>query len=491
MVTVGTALIKMDIIQIVIIVLYAVILARVLLTVLLERGSPARTLAWSLFIITMPIIGIGSFFLFGKRVRKRRLFQVKHSPEVEHFNQYVQRQHESAVLEMPEFERILLPNRRLIQLLARSGNALLTPGNRVAVLQDGMATFESILAAIREAREFIHILYYIIEEGEMADRLFGLLAEKQKEGIVVRVIFDGFGSWFLSRSYLKKIRATGIEILPFVPLSLWRFFNKINYRNHRKIVVVDGRVGFTGGINISDKYLHGDPELGHWRDTHLRIEGPAVTALQFAFLTDWYFVKGEYLIRKQDLFPPIEPKGNTFAQVIAGGPNNAFANIKQQYFAMITGAERYIYLATPYFIPGENILFALKTAALSGVEVRLILPYNSDSIILKWSVRAYLEELLEAGVEVFFYMDGFLHSKIIIADDLVASIGTANVDERSFEHNFEINAVVYDPEICLQLKQQLQDDLVNCQRLEPDIFQQRPAQDKLRESLVRLLEPLI
>ena len=481
----------MNIVSIFFILFYIVVLARVLLTVLLERGSPARTLAWTLFIIMMPVIGIGSFFLFGKRVRKRRLFQVKHSPEVEQLYQYVQEQHLAAEQTALEAEEVLAPNRRLIRLMARSGNALLTSGNEVAVLQDGKATFESILEAIREAHEFIHILYYIIEEGEMAERLFSLLAEKEKEGVTVRVIFDGFGSWFLSRAYLKKLRASGIDILPFVPLSLWRFFNKINYRNHRKIVVVDGKVGFTGGINISDKYLHGDPELGHWRDTHLRIEGPAVSGLQFAFLTDWYFVKGEYLIRKQDLFPGNRTKGDTYAQIIAGGPNNIFANIKQQYFAMITGAERYIYLATPYFIPGENILFALKTAALSGVEVRLILPYNSDSIILKWSVRAYLEELMEAGVEVFFYMDGFLHSKIIIADDLVASIGTANVDERSFEHNFEINALIYDPQICLQLKQQLQDDLINCQQLEPEVFRKRPARDKIRESLVRLLEPLI
>jgi cardiolipin synthase len=481
----------MNIVRILIIVLYTVVLARVLLTVLLERGSPARTLAWTLFIITMPVIGIGSFFLFGKRVRKRRLFRIKHSPQVEQFHRYVQQQHESAERSVEEAAEILIPNRRLIRLLARSGNALLTSGNRVVILQDGKATFEAILEAISEAKEFVHILYYIIEEGEMADRLFKLLAEKKKEGVRVRVIFDGFGSWFLSRPFLKKIRASGVDILPFVPLSFWRFFSKINHRNHRKIVVVDGKVGFTGGINISDKYLHGDPELGHWRDTHLRIEGPAVSGLQFAFLTDWYFVKGEYLIRREDLFPKNRPKGHTYAQIIAGGPNNIFANIKQQYFAMITGAERYIYIATPYFIPGENILFAMKTAALSGVQVRLILPYNSDSVILKWSVRAYLEELMEAGVEVFFYMDGFLHSKILIADDMVASIGTANVDERSFEHNFEINALIYDPEICLQLKQQLQDDLVNCRQLEPEIFRKRPARDKFRESLVRLLEPLI
>lgn len=480
----------MDIIRPVLLLLYALVLSRVILTVLLERGSPARSLAWILFLLMAPVLGIASFFLFGKRVRKRRLFQVKHSAEVEHFQHYVQSRHEHFHSSEAAQAPILHPHLRLIRLLAQNGHSLLTAGNKVEILQDGTITFQSIMQAIMEAKQFVYILYYIIEEGEMADQLFDLLAIKKKEGVTVRVIFDGFGSWFLSRTFLKKIRNSGIDIQPFVPLSIWRFFNKINYRNHRKIVVVDGKVGFTGGINISDKYLHGDPELGHWRDTHLRLEGPAVSSLQFVFLTDWYFVSGKYLIQREDLFPTLRSNGHTYAQVIAGGPNNIFASIKQQYFAMITGAERYVIMATPYFIPGENILFAMKTAALSGVQVRLILPYNSDSIILKWSVRAYLEELLEAGVEVFFYLKGFLHSKIIIADD-VASIGTANVDERSFEHNFEVNAVLYDLEIATQLKQQLEDDLVNCRQLFLEEFRKRPSRDKVRESIVRLLEPLI
>lgn len=480
----------MDIIRILVFILYTVILARVLLTVLLERGSPARTLAWSLFMLVAPVIGIGSYFLFGKRVRKRRLFQIKHSPEVEAFQVYVQSQHNHFGQSGMAREELLCANRKLINLLAQNGHSLLTTGNRVEILQDGKVTFQSILEAIREAKEFINILYYIIEEGELADQLFALLARKKREGVTVRVIFDGFGSWFLSRTFLKRIRASGIDIHPFVPLSLWRFFNKINYRNHRKIVVVDGKIGFTGGINISDKYLHGDPELGHWRDTHLRIEGPAVSGLQFVFLTDWYFVSGKYLIKRADLFPRLQPQGDTYAQIIAGGPNNTFANIKQQYFAMITGAHRYVIMATPYFIPGDNILFAMKTAALSGVHVRLILPYKSDSVILKWSVRAYLEELMEAGVEVFFYHNGFLHSKIIIADD-VASIGTANVDERSFEHNFEVNALLYDAQISKELKQQLEDDLVNCRQLNLEDFRKRPPLDKIKESVVRLLEPIL
>lgn len=480
----------MEILRIFGLILYVVVLGRVILSVLLERGSPARTLAWSLFLIVAPVIGIGSYFLFGKRVRKRRLFEIKHSPEVEAFQDYVRSRPVSSEPPQTARERTLYDNRRLITLLAQNGHSLLTAGNWVEVLQDGNITFQSIMEAIRQARQSINILYYIIEEGEMADQLFALLAQKQKEGVVVRVIFDGFGSWFLSRQFLKKIRASGIDIHPFIPMSIWRFFNKINYRNHRKIVVVDGKIGFTGGINISDKYIHGDPELGHWRDTHLRLEGPAVSGLQFVFLTDWYFVSGKYLIREGDFFPRISPQGNTYAQIIAGGPNNAFANIKQQYFAMITGAQRYVIMATPYFIPGENILFAMKTAALSGVHVRLILPYNSDSVILKWSVRAYLEELLEAGVEVFFYYKGFLHSKILIADD-VASIGTANVDERSFEHNFEVNALLYDEKISRELRAQLETDLVNCRRLDLEAFQLRPRRDKIRESIVRLLEPLL
>ncbi|MEL6925556.1 MAG: cardiolipin synthase, partial [Bacteroidota bacterium] len=309
-----------------------------------------------------------------------------------------------------------------------------------------------------------------------------------KAGVKVRIIYDGVGSWSLRRSFIKNIRAAGIEIFPFMPVSLGPLANKINYRNHRKIVVVDGLVGFTGGINISDKYLSGDPVLGSWRDTHLRLEGAAVSSLNQIFINDWNFVS------HQNIELPTIPSftsGHTFVQIVASGPDQQFSSILQEYFSLITAADEYIYISTPYFIPCEAILLAMKTAALSGVEVILLLPRQSDSAVLKYGIQSYLEELLEAGVRIFLYQEGFLHSKVIVSDDAVASVGTANVDERSFENNFEVNALLYDQQVAHQLKHNFFEDLCQSKEVYLDEFRKRSKRTRVLESIARLLSPLL
>lgn len=455
--------------------------------VLIEKGSPSRTLAWILFLLMAPVIGIYFYFIFGKNQRKEMMFK-----RAEDFptNPFLPEQYLDWELASFSNNQSVQKNKKLIKLLMNNEKAVLTNGNRIQILNNGPATFTAIFEAIRNAKSFIHMEYYIFKEGNLARMLLSLLTEKVREGVAVRIIFDGVGSRNLRSRFLEKFKNAGIEIYPFMPVRFGLIANKINYRNHRKIIVIDGNIGFTGGTNIDDKYQDGDPELGEWRDTHLGLSGPAVKALNLIFKKDWFFVSGQRLEDYSSFTNPNHRTGIPI-QIISSGPNNDYASIRQEYFTLINSAQSYIYISTPYFIPGEAILLALKTAALSGVEVIMALPKKSDYALLKWSIRSYLEELLGAGVRIFTYQKGFLHSKVFISDDQVASIGTANVDERSFESNFEVNALLYDQAVCQELKGYFFEDLAKSEELIYPQFKQRPRKERIKESAARLFSPLL
>ena len=472
------------------VIIYTIILTLILFVMVMENGSPTKTLAWILFLLFVPVVGIVVYFFLGKNYRKNKIFNLKKTKDHEIYDDFVDYSFENFdQTNILQYEPLHIKS-RLIKLLIKNSKALLTSGNQVKILNNGKATFDAIFAALRSAKQYIHLQSYILEEGKLADELLEILTQKIKEGVTVRIIYDAVGSWSLSKKFLKKMETAEIQVFPFMPVHFGRFANKINFRNHRKVIVIDGIIGFTGGINISDKYIYGDEEGRDWRDTHLRLEGPAVSSLQMVFLSDWFFVSGEYLFEKKDFFPK-EKKGGTPVQIVTSGPDSDYSSIKQEYFALINSAQQYIYIWTPYFIPGENIMFSLKTAALSGVDVRIILPDESDSALLKWSTRSYVEELLETGVKIYFYKAGFLHSKVLVSDDIVASVGTANVDERSFDSNFEVNAMIYDVAICKELKR---DFLIDQAKSEPILFhafQLRPKGERLKESTAKLLSPLL
>ena len=283
----------------------------------------------------------------------------------------------------------------------------------------------------------------------------------------------------------------GVAIHSFMPLHFWALTTWINYRNHRKIVVIDGKIGFTGGINVSDKYIHGDPYLGRWHDHHIRIEGPAVESLHAVFGIDWNFVAGSEELLKAPFFEKHEAKGDQTVQIVFSGPDSDFAAVRQQYFKMINDARQYIYMVNSYLIPGEPIIEALQAAALSGVDVRIMLPERSDSVVVKWSIRSYFETLMEAGVKIYLYQDGFLHGKTIVADDCLSSVGTANLDIRSFEQNFEVNAVIYDRTFALHMKQLFEDDCERSIRINLDTYGMRPVTDRLNEGADTMLRPIL
>lgn len=381
--------------------------------------------------------------------------------------------------------------RKLMTLLLNNSKALLTRYNKVDILNNGNETFPAIFSALAKAKRFIHLEYYIIETGELAGRLKEILIEKARSGVEVRIIYDDVGCWSLSKEYIREMRAAGIQIYPFLPVLFHRIADKANYRNHRKIIVIDGETAFVGGLNFADRYLKGMPEIGIWRDTHLRVRGEAVTSLQIVFLIDWYFVRQELLLNKEDYMPYKKADGNVIIQTVASGPDSDWASIQQAYFTLINMARKYVFISTPYFMPGETTLNCIKAAAMGGIDVRILLPHNSDSRLTYWCSRSYVEELLEAGVKVYWYQKGINHSKVMVVDGIVASAGTANMDMRSFDENFEVNLILYDRNAARTLASAFVEDMQDSMEESLHRWKFRPKRQKVCESVARLFAPLL
>ena len=382
---------------------------------------------------------------------------------------------------------------KLMTLVYRNSHFPPTEYNELGLLKDGKTTFESIFDALENAQYRINLQYYIFEEGELTNRLILLFERKVEQGVEVRMIYDGIGSFSLSKAYLKKLTAIGVEVYPFLPFKFGRFFSSLNYRNHRKIIVVDGKVAFTGGINVSDKYLKGDVELGNWHDMHLRLEGTAASHLDFVFAMDWYLVcqKTIPLLPLELDMDKVEKNAGKLVQIVAGGPDDDFPSLEQTYFTIINKAKNYLYITNPYIIPGQAIMQALQTAALGGVDIRLMVSENGDNKIVSWSVRSYFEPMLKSGIKIYLFPDGFLHSKIIVSDDSITTIGTANLDDRSFEQNYEVNAIVYDGPFAKLLKEDFLKDAKLSRMLSYEEYLTRPWAQKLKEGFGKVFSPLL
>lgn len=473
------------------ILLYILTILAIIYTIILENRNPVRTLAWILVLVLLPGVGLLFYIYFGMNYRKIKMFSMKGLGDFK-WLQYMsedqkQRIKKAELLKKEDMEAV----KPLMTLLLNNSKALLSRNNTIEILNNGEETFGSIFKAIAKAKKYIHLEYYIIDKGELGEKLKELLVAKAREGVEVRVIYDDVGSWKLPKSYIRAMQAAGIQVYPFLPVRFPLFTNKVNYRNHRKIVVVDGDTGFIGGLNFADRYLHGLPSIGIWRDTHLKVKGEAVTSLQVVFLFDWYFVRQELLLNKAEYLPNKKVDGNVVVQTVASGPDSDWTSIQQAYFTLINMAKKYVFISTPYFMPGETTINSLKTAAMSGVDVRIMIPYKSDSLLTYWCTRSYIEELLEAGVRVFQYRKGFNHSKVIVMDGLVSSVGTANMDIRSFEQNFEVNLIIYDRNVSRQLGSDFLNDLKESSEVSLHQWKFRPKRDKIRESLARLFAPLL
>ena len=462
-------------------VVYKIIVIVAVIHVILDNRQPAKTMAWTMVIYFVPVVGIVFYLFFGINTRRERYVSDRS------MNQLTKR----SMLEFAEQQNLQLPEKHkpLIDLFINQNLSLPFKDNQVDILTDGYQFIHHLLADIHQAKNHIHIDMYIIADDALGRLIADALIDKAREGIEVRLIYDDVGCWNVKHRFFERMREEGIEVRSFMPVRFPSFTSKVNYRNHRKIIVIDGRVGFIGGMNIALRYVKGTD--GHaWRDTMLKVTGGAVAALQRAFLVDWYFVD-RTLLSDRKFYPHAELENNCLAQVVTSGPVTPYPEIMQGFVRIIMGARKYLYLETPYFLPNESVLFALKTIALAGVDVRVICPRYSDARFVEWASRSYLREAAEAGVKVSLYEAGFLHSKLMVCDDMIATCGSTNLDFRSFENNFEANIFFYDEAIALRMKELFLKDIEQAVPLEevPERMR-RGFFVRLWESVTRMLSPL-
>lgn len=467
----------------IVLVAYTVIAIWAMITVVMEHRQPAKTIAWILVLAFMPLLGIVLYFFFGRRTRKdRHIWQRS-------LDQLTKR----SMVEFVEQKNLQIPteHKEIIQLFMNQNWALPFKNNETEVYTSGYEFFPALLAEFNKAKHHIHIVSYIIEDDPLGRLVRDALIVKAREGVEVRFLYDDVGSWKASNRFFEEMREEGIEVHSFMPVRFPAFTGKVNYRNHRKIIVVDGKVGFIGGMNIALRYVKGT-QRETWRDTHVRIEGAAVYGLQRAFLIDWFFAD-RTLITDRKYYPETTlTPNNSLIQIVTSSPTNLWPEIEQGYLKILMSAKHYIYMESPYFLPTEPILFALRTAALAGVDVRLLLPLNADSKLVSLASRTYLCQIAKAGAKVLLYTKGFNHSKLLVADDSIATIGSTNIDFRSFENNFEGNAFFYDTTTAIRIKEIFLTDSADTIPLEQlRTINNESFLFRLWESLVRLLSPLL
>jgi len=469
--------------------IYLLTVLFIAILIILENRSPLKTISWVLVLVLLPVVGIIIYLFFGQEYRKKKMFSRKGLKDLEKLRKLTQSQLDQLPQNYKIFSKAIYSKRHLMNLMLSNSNALLSDNNEVRVLKNGEEGFPAMFQSMEEARHHIHLEFYIVENDTIGNQLRELLIRKAREGVEIRFIYDDVGSWQLSKKYIRSLKEAGVKIDRFIRVRFPLLTSKVNYRNHRKIIVVDGKTGFVGGLNIADRYLNGTRD-GCWRDTHLMLKGGGATGLQIVFMADWYFVSKE-ILHGEKYFHPQESGDGKLLQIVPSGPDSDWECINQAYFSSIASAYKKVFIATPYLIPNTEIGSAMKTAALGGIDIRILLPQKSDAIIPKWSTDSYIAELLEAGVKIYFYQPGFMHSKIIVVDGVFSSVGSANFDFRSLETNFEVNAMIYDEEVASTLEKNFLEDLRQSQEVILSEWEQRSRLSKAKESFARLLSPLL
>lgn len=457
-----------------------------------ERREPSSTWAWILVLFFLPIGGFIIYLLFGRRLRQKHLFrwEGKKKIGIETLVDY-----QIAAIKNNAFEYRLddaSHYKDLIYMHLVNNHAVLTQDNAVDVLDDGHGKFERLLEDIANAKTNIHIQYYIFRLDHLGGRILEALIKQAKKGVKVRLLFDEMGSRGVHKRHFKELMRHGGEVEVFFPSILPLINPRMNYRNHRKLVIIDGRIGYIGGFNVGDEYLGLDSKFGYWRDTHLRIEGSAVHPLQTRFLLDWNQASDRKDLQYEDhFFPTITRKGDVGLQIVSSGPDSDWEQIKSGYLKLINMAKKYIYIQTPYFIPDDSFMDAVRIACLSGIDVRIMIPNKPDHMFVYWATYAHVGELIAAGARIYIYDNGFLHTKMIVIDDEASTVGTANIDARSFKLNFEVNAFIYNRNLSHQLAEMFERDMLYSHELTRELYDQRKRIIKWKESISRLLSPIL
>ncbi|OCX53231.1 cardiolipin synthase [Mucilaginibacter sp. PPCGB 2223] len=472
---------------------YGIIIIITCLHVIYNTPSTTKTLAYILGVIFLPVIGIGTYFMFGANYRKNKLYSKKIVTD----NRMLSDIRRQITLESekawnsgePEVQK----HKKLARFLLNDSMSPLTGNNQVELLINGEQKFPEVIEAMKNARHHIHIEYYIFEDEVIGNQIKDVLIQKAREGVAVRFIYDDFGSRSIRKNLVPELLEAGVQAFPFYKVYFILLANRINYRNHRKIIVIDGTVGFVGGINVSDRYINNDiNDQVYWRDTHVKITGPGTYYLQYLFICDWNFCSDSHLKPDRELFPEHpETNGDAIVQIAASGPDSDQPTIMFSLLQVFGLAEDEILITTPYFIPGENILDALQMAAISGVKVKILVPGKSDSKFVDYAARSYYGDLLKVGVEIYMYKKGFIHAKTIVSDGQLSIIGTANMDHRSFELNFEVNSMIYDDKTAGQLRDAFYNDLKDAVKINSKKWENRPAYKQLPEKVARLMSPLL
>lgn len=460
--------------------------------VFLERRDASSTWAWLLVLFFIPIAGFFIYLLLGRKLRKKTLFKWEGRSRVGIENLIA---HQMNDLHDGNF---LFRNanskeyKDLIYLHLRNNGAVLTQNNDVQIFNDGREKFDALLADIANAKHHIHIQYYIFRLDELGTSLMNALTEKAKQGVKVRLLYDDIGSRTLRKRHFKEFVSYGGEVETFFPSILPLINPRMNYRNHRKIVVIDGAIGYIGGFNVGDEYIGLSMKFGYWRDTHLRVEGGALHPLQTRFMRDWNQASTRQDIEYDEIYFPLSiEKGTASMQIVSSGPDEEWEQIKDGYMKLINMAEKYIYIQSPYFIPDASFYDAIRVAVLSGIDVRLMIPNKPDHPFVYWATYSYAGQLVRAGARVFIYDNGFLHTKMIVVDDKASTVGTANIDVRSFKLNFEVNAFLYDEKISKELAELFEQDMELSIELTSQIYFERTKMIKTKESIARLLAPIL
>lgn len=457
-----------------------------------ERRDASSSWAWLLVLFFIPVLGFILYLLFGHNLSRNHLFQWEDRKRIG-MEKILEQQ--LTKLKNREFEfrnKATADSKDLIYMHILNNHAVFTEDNAVELLTDGRQKFDRLLRDIENAKDHIHLQYYIYKGDEIGKKLRDALIKKAKEGVEVRVLYDELGSRSLRKSFFKELKKSGGFVEVFFP-SRFKFINlRMNYRNHRKLVIIDGVIGYVGGFNVGDEYLGLNPAFGYWRDTHLRIKGTAVHSIQTRFILDWNQASHHHDITYMpNHFPDIDSNGNIGMQIVTSGPDSEWEQIKNGYIKMISTAKRSILIQTPYFIPDASLLDALRIACLSGVDVRIMIPNKPDHPFVYWATYSYIGELLKAGASVFIYDNGFIHAKTIVVDEEISSVGTANIDMRSFKLNFEVNAFLYDEEISRSLVLSFEKDLQVSRELTYEEYLNRSKSIRFKEAISILLSPIL
>ncbi|MDR0828902.1 MAG: cardiolipin synthase [Prevotellaceae bacterium] len=461
---------------------YFYVVAACISVILLDNRNPVKSIAWVVALIMLPVAGLVCYVFFGRNFRKNKMFSEKEPKKNFAKPEYALGMKELITSDIPKHLQ------KTARLLYKNSGANPYIDTKIEIITSGQDVFQQLFDDIEAAKQHIHIEFYIIEDDKVGNELRRLLIRKAQERVRVRVIYDYLGGFRLSDAYVKSLKNAGVFIQPFLPFNR-KFGSKINYRNHRKLVVIDGKVGYTGGINVADRYILGN-KLGKWRDTSMRLEGPAVHGLQNVFLTDWFFVDNTLVINEK-YYPEPDVFPQNVVQIVNSGPDTEWEAILQGIITVFSNARKNIYIHTPYFLPPESLITAMEMAALSGVDVRLMVPAKSDTPMANAASSSYFLRIMEAGVRIFSYKHNFLHSKAITVDDEIGIVGTANMDIRSFEQNFEVNAFIYDKKTAEFLRNAFKADAKLCDEIKLESWKTRKNLTKIKESLARLLSPIL